>query len=373
LNTFDRYLLKRFYHVFAIGFIATYGLYVVFDAFTNADEFQGRTAGGSSGLILWRMGQHYFFQSFPFFDLIGPSLVVLAAVAVFAMLMRQSEIYPLLSAGVPTWRLAVPITVGTLSVVVMLTANQEIIIPSIADRLQAPRGTDKSSAHQVQTARDFVRNLEISGHRLFLPERRIEQAEFLLPVPELVHEPTTLRAKAAIQIPSHGNRPAGWLLRDVKQSFQDLTLTEKGRRVVFPTRSQNDMFVISDVRIDQLHNRATSFKYLSTGELVQRIRNPAYGLVSNRSQSLHLHERLTRPLLILFSVLISIPLTVRRESRGVILNAATCAGVLGVLFLVNQSSLYLGRLNIVSLDMAAWLPVLICGMCAAWLSSSLQT
>jgi lipopolysaccharide export system permease protein len=373
LNTFDRYLLRRFYHVFAIAFTATYGLYVVFDAFTNADEFQDRTAGRSTGIMLWRMSQHYFFQTFPFFDLIGPILVVLAAVAVFAMLMRQSEIYPVLSAGVPTWRLAVPIIIGTLSVVLMLTANQEIIIPNIADRLQSPRGTDKSSAHQVQTARDFVRNLEISGHSLFLNERRIQQAEFLLPVPELVHEPTTLRAKSAIQIPGHNNRPAGWLLRDVAQDFQSLTLTEKGRRLVFPTRTQNDLFVVSDVTIDQLHNRSTSFKYLSTGELVQRIRNPAYGLVSNRSQSLHLHERLTRPLLILCSVLISIPLTLRRESRGLLLNAATCAGVLAILFLVNQSLLYLGRLNVVSLDLAAWLPVLLCGICAAWFSSSVQT
>ena len=356
-----------------IGFIATYGLYVVFDAFTNADEFQDRTAGRNTGIMLWRMSQHYFFQSFPFFDLIGPILVVLAAVSVFAMLQRQSEIFPVLSAGVPTWRLAVPIIVGTLSVVLMLTVNQEIVIPNIADRLQAPRGTDKSSAHQVQTARDFVRHIEISGHSLFLSERRIDQAECLLPVPELVHEPTTLRAQSAFQIPGHGNRPAGWLLRGVEQQFRDLTLTEKGTRLVFPTRSANDMFVVSDVTIDQLHNRSTSFKYLSTGELVQRIRNPAYGLVSNRSQTLHLHERLTRPLLIICSVLIAIPLTLRRESRGLLLNTAKCAGVLGLLFVANQSSLYLGRMNVVSLDLAAWLPVLLCGMCAAWFSNSLQT
>ena len=373
MNTFDRYLLKRLFHVFAIGVTALYGLYVVFDAFTNADEFQDRNAGRNTAVMLWRMSQHYFFQSFPFFDLVGPILIVLAAMAVFAMLQRQSEIYPVLSAGVPTWRLAVPVIVGTLTVILLLTANQELIIPNIADRLQAPRGTDKVSAHQVQTARDFVRNIEISGHSLFLAERRIDGAEFLLPVPELVHEPTTLRAKSAIQIPGHGTRPAGWLLRDVEQKFRDLTLTEKARRLVFPTRTPNDMFVVSDVTIDQLHNRNTSFKYLSTGELVQRIRNPAYGLVSNRSQTLHLHERLTRPLFIMCCVLISIPLTLRRESRGLLLNTATCAGVLGVLFLVNQSSLYLGRLNIVSLDLAAWVPVLLCGICAAWYANSVQT
>jgi len=40
VTTFDRYLLRRFWHVFGIGFFATVGLYVVFDGFTNVDAFQ---------------------------------------------------------------------------------------------------------------------------------------------------------------------------------------------------------------------------------------------------------------------------------------------------------------------------------------------
>ena len=55
MNTFDRYILRRFWHVFAIGFVATFGLYVVFDAFTNADEYQAdafaaRTTGAPQAL-----------------------------------------------------------------------------------------------------------------------------------------------------------------------------------------------------------------------------------------------------------------------------------------------------------------------------------
>lgn len=371
MNTFDRYILRRFWHVFAIGFVATFGLYVVFDAFTNADEFQVDASGTVD--MLSRMSLHYFFQAFPFFDLVGPILVVLAAMGVFALLQRQSEIYPVLSAGIPTWRLAVPIVVGTLTIVLGLTINQELIIPTVADRLQAPRGNDSDTMNVVQTARDHARNIEITGRSLHLGERRIDQAEFLLPVPDVVLEPTTIHAEKAIQFAADGSRPAGWLLTGVSQKYKALTLTDIGRTVAYPFPTEDDLYIVSDVTIDQLYNRSTSFKYLSTVELVQRIRNPAFGIVSIRNQTLHLHERLTRPLLILFSVLIAIPMTMKRESRGLLGNMALCTAILGFLFLITQVSMQLGRLNIIELNVAAWLPVVICGATTSWLSGSVQT
>lgn len=371
MNTFDRYILRRFWHVFAIAFIATFGLYVVFDAFTNADEFQNGTSGTAA--MLGRMSLYYFFQAFPFFDLVGPILVVLATMGVFAILQRQSEIYPVLSAGIPTWRLAVPIVIGTLAIVLGLTINQEIIIPRIASHLQSTRSSDSAVTHVVQTARDHARNIEITGATLHLTERRIEQAEFLLPVPDVVLEPTTVRAEKAIQYPADGTRPAGWLLTGVSQKFKDLKLTDSGRSIAYPFPTEDDLYIVSDVTIDQLYNRSTSFKFLSTSELVQRIRNPAFGIVSIRNQTLHLHERLTRPLLILFSVLIAIPMTMRRESRSLLGNMAACMAILGGLFLTTQVCLHLGRLNIVELNLAAWLPVVICGSTTSWISGTVQT
>ena len=313
MNTFDRYILRRFWHVFAIGFVATFGLFVVFDAFTNADEFQSGSSGTAQ--MIGKMSLYYFFQAFPFFDLIGPILVVLSTMAVFALLQRQSEIYPILSAGVPTWRLAVPIVVGALAIVLGLTINQEVVIPRVADQLHAPRGSDSATTHVVQTARDHSRNIEITGRSLNLTERRIDHAEFLLPVPDVVLEPTTIRANKAVQYASDGTRPAGWLLTGVSPNFRELKLTDEGRSVAYPFPTADDLYIVSDVTIDQLYNRSTSFKYLSTVELVQRIRNPAFGIVSIRNQTLHLHERLTRPLLILFSVLIAIPMTMRPQTR----------------------------------------------------------
>lgn len=373
MTLFDRHLLKRFWHVFAIGFVATYGLYVVFDAFSNADEFHTGSADESTATVLIKMVQHYFFQAFPFFDMVGPILTVLAVVGVFALLQRSREIYPILSAGTPSWRLAVPIIVGTVTIELCLAINQEIIIPTIAERLQASRGESDTATHDVQPARDYVTNIEISGERLRISERKVLNARFLLPVPLQVIEPTTLKAVEAIQIPASSTRPAGWLLRKPEPLHEELTLTTEGTRRILKAPSSSDIFVVTDVTVDQLHNRTRSFKYLSTSQLIHRIRNPAYGMVTIQSQSVHLHERLARPFLVLISVLVAIPLTLRRESHSLLLNIAVCTLVLGAVFVLSQISIHMGRLNIVDIELAAWVPIVICGTGAAWLSELVQT
>jgi len=372
VTLFDRYLLKRYWHVFAIGFVAAYGLYVVFDAFSNADEFQEGTEGSTITMLL-KMGEHYFFQSFLFFDMSGPILIVLSAIGVFALLQRSSELYPVLSAGTPSWRLAVPIVLATLGAEVLLAVNQELIIPAIAARLHSGRDSNAAEAQDVQPARDYVTNIEVSGDKLRLNERKILEARILLPVPTQVIEPTTLRADEAIQVPAKGNRPAGWLLRDPLPRHEDLLLTDVGRQRVLKAPSSEDIFVVTDISIEQLHNRTKSFKYLSTSQLLERIRNPAYGIVSIRNQAAHLHERLTRPIMTLISVLVAIPLTLRRESHSLLLNIAICTLVLGVLFVVTQASLHFGRLNMMEIELAAWLPVVIFGTAAAWVSGLVQT
>ncbi len=375
MTTFDRYLLRRFWHVFLVGFAATFGLFVVFDAFSNADEFQGRDHRPVS-VVISRMASYYAMQAFGFLDLIGPTLAVISVMAVFAILQRQREVYPVLSAGVPTYRLAVPILVGVMSIVFVITVNQELIIPRVADRLLANRGQEKATIQRVEIARDFVSEITVTGSKLDLPERKIENAEFLLPVGGIVFEPVTLRAASAIHFPARGERPAGWLLKNAAPAYSEINLTDRGRTLVHAdTRNptSRDLFVVTDVTLDQLHSRGTSSKYLSTADILQRIRNPAFGLASIRGLTERLHERLTRPLGIVFFTLIAIPLTMKKESRGLIANMAIAMLLLGTLFGVAQASMGLGRINVIPLAMAAWVPIVLAGTFAVALAGRVQT
>jgi lipopolysaccharide export system permease protein len=106
---------------------------------------------------------------------------------------------------------------------------------------------------------------------------------------------------------------------------------------------------------------------------MQRIKCPAFGLVSVHRLVLHLHARLVQPLLNVIAILVVVPLMVRRESPGIVADAALCGFVLALLFGVAQGSQFLGMNQFVPADMAAWIPVVVGGTVSAWLSGVIRT
>ena len=373
VTTFDRYLLRRFLHVFLIGMFATYGLYVVFDGFTNIDGFQDAEQTRSATTILWMMVEYYAFQSLTFIAMTGPMLNVLAVMVVFALLQKNGELNPVLSAGVPTYRIAVPLIAGAVSVNIVLIINQEIVIPTIADRLMAPLGKDASSAQHVQPIYDFETNIHITGEKLFLSERKLQNAEFVLPAPSIAATLTTLRADEAHFVEEAPNQPAGWVLTHPEPRFEELELAEAGRQHVIGKADSGKIFVVTDISFDQLHDRNLTNQYLSTSELLNRIKNPAFSTLSVRSQILHLHGRFGQPIMNIIAVLLVVPLVVQKESTGLITNIAFCCGALVVAYASTQAFGYLGSVNVLSPDLAVWSPIILHGTCFAWISDWVQT
>ncbi|MGV2342146.1 MAG UNVERIFIED_CONTAM: LptF/LptG family permease [Planctomycetaceae bacterium] len=146
LTTFDRYVTGRFLHTFVLLFVATLGLYVVIDLFMNIDEFQDNlardtTAAHGQTELFRRIGEYYFYRTFDFFEMAGPILIVVSAVTVVALLRKSSETFPLLAAGIPAFRLLRPLLITALILNAALFVNQEFVIPSLAVRLQTPRGS----------------------------------------------------------------------------------------------------------------------------------------------------------------------------------------------------------------------------------------
>lgn len=371
LTTFDRYLIGRYLYAFAVLFITTLGLYVVIDGFTNVDAFQ--MGQDSAADVLRWMAQYYGFQSIQFFSLTAPILSVLAMMIVFALLHKNSELQPVLAAGIPVYRLALPVLLGTAIVGVVTLVNQEVIIPRISHHLQGAREQEKTTARPVEPLYDNSQ-IHIRGRNLNLEERRLEDAEFILPTtPKLVREMTPLKAAEAIHFPATADREAGWLLRDAQPSYEQLPLTEDGKKVVRRTNRPKDVFVMSSVTIDQLTNRSKNYRYLSTPQLVERIRNPTTGFLSLRGQTLYFHNRIVRPLVGMLSVFIVVPLVLRRESRSLVANMALCGVVVGLLYGCGELFQYLSHARLIPPDLAAWTPAILTSALAAWLSELAQT
>ncbi len=371
MTTFDRYLLGRYVHVFVVFFVALFGLYVIFHAFTNSDEFMDPKKGTLE--VLLDMGRFYSYRSSQFLSLIGGTIAVIAATVVFALVLRHGELNPILSAGIPTYRLMRPVLTGAIVVNLLLIANQELIIPQIASHLQVEAGQGKDVRDEVEPVYDFVTQVLVTGKRLHLLEQKIELAEFVLPFPQIADELTTVKAAEAIYHPAAGDQPGGWQLIGASHRFDELRLTPRGREIVRTGAVPGELFIATDVSFDRLYKSDKNFQYLSTPELRRRIRNPSFSSISIRRQCLHLHSRCTQPLINLIAVLLSMPLVVRKEARGLITSLALAGGAVGFTFGVNQAFLYLGGAHVLAADLAAWAPVILLGTLSSAASGLVRT
>jgi lipopolysaccharide export system permease protein len=373
--TFDRYLLRGFLHTFGVCFITTFGLVIVIDLLENLDEFLTRNGDRGTAALMRSIVECYAYQSIFFLDRAGPALTIISLMVLLVLLQRSGELHPLLAAGIPMYRVLAPLIMASTGVYVLLALNQEFVVPRIAHAAYETRGGGDATRHDVESFTDHSTRISIDGRSIRLSNRTIDHASFVLPAPGLVHEITILEAPTATFYPAKGNRPAGWLLRDVSPPPVELRerLTDSGRDVVrLPARSKN-AFVVSSVTSDQLCQRSSSYSLLSTPELLQRIRCPAFGLVSVHRLVLHFHARLVQPLLNIIAILIVVPLMVRRESPGIVADSALCGFVLAFLFGIVQFSQMLGLNQVVPADLAAWIPVVAGGAISAWLSGVIRT
>ncbi|MEM9703088.1 MAG: LptF/LptG family permease [Planctomycetota bacterium] len=389
-TTFDRFLVRRFLHTFTVLFVTFYGLYCVIDGFTNADDFTEGEPGAA--VILTRMASYYGWQSALVFDMTGPILLVCTVMVSLALMVKAGELAPMLAAGVPTYRLALPLLIGTGVVTGVIVANQELLLPAIAAKLSAPRGgVADADFPTVQPVEDFSSGVCVFSGQLNLGKRWIDNAEFTLPVPGVVTELRIITAGRAVYhpdavLPGYDEPVAGWALTDVSHTYDELPLSETPAGkvpIVLPINRRNpvtnepgatnELFIRTDIDFEQLHDEARAAQICGTPELVRRIRNPAYSNNVRHAFTIKLHERFRQPLLNLLATLIAVPLVIRREARSLVVSLAGCVGVMGALMGLMQGCQLLGSIGKLPVDLAAWLPVIVAGTVATALSGKVLT
>lgn len=386
LATFDRYLLARFFHTFVIFLIATYGLFIVIDLFTNMDEFQdvgrvvvdGEVVSDLDGIpkllaVAESIIRYYGIRISEFFELTGPILIVVSAITVLGLLEKNSESHPILAAGIPAFRLLKPLLLGAALLNGLLIVNQEYVMPSLAVVLQTERGSDVAKTQKVEPVLDYQNYMmSIDGKEVVIEERKLVDASFTL-TQGLSHQVYSLKCEAAIFMPATDRHQSGWLLKNLTGLFDESTLTDEGRKRIIAKDNGKDVFIVSDVSFDQLYNRVSNVKLLSSMQLIDRIRNPSTGPIPVVRQSIALHSRVTRPILSLLAVAMSLPLVMRRESRSLIMNMTICAAVTWFFYVFTQGCHALGSTPFMRPDLAAWCPVIVTGGSTIWISGYAQT
>lgn len=375
MTLYDRYLLGRFGGIFAVCFVAFFGLFVVIDGFTNLDRFQHATeaANGTSTDLLLTLGAHYSLQLFVLFDMLGPTLVIISTMIVLAIGLKFGEIHPLFAAGIRGYRICLPLVVASLTVSLVLAANREFILPGIAHRLHGSHGSialDERAAEPLYDSNGIF----IAARALRPSDRSIRDASFRLPSPAMSIDYATVRAERASYIDESDAGPGGWHLQGLQTPITTLGLTERGEGIIIPSPNDpSEAYVVTQCSFEELSDRSTSFQYMATPRLIRRIRKTPVTDMLAHAQVVEFHNRLSSPFLGMIGVLIAAPLVVRKERWSLVGNLAMAMLVVGIVYGIAQGSHALGQANLMPADLSVWLPLVVGAGLAAWIAPEMRT
>ena len=360
----DRYLLRQYIQTFVICYLSLMGLYVVFDAFTNLEQFV--RCGEKSGGMLPLMGAFYAYQSIAFFDRTAGLLALVAAMFTISWIQRHNEMTALMAAGVPRIRIAKPVIAAAIAVSLLAAANRELVIPRFSRQLsRQPQDLIGDVGQELRPRYDAQTNLLIRGKATYADRQRIEEPVFLLPR-SLSHYAKQLAAKEAFYRPPEGDRPGGYLLEGVQEPKNLAgrpSLVVDGKPVIITPRDAPDWlqpqqcFVPSDMAFDELTAGRTFVQFSSTAQLIAGLRKASLDFEADVRVAIH--SRMVQPFLDITLVFLGLPLVVTRESRNVFVAIGLCLAVVTLFLLVVIGLQYLGAICLLDPALAAWAPLML--------------
>jgi lipopolysaccharide export system permease protein len=351
-TTIDRQLIYSFLKAYCFCMVSLLGMYVVIDLFMNLDDFSQPNETLIEALA--HIATYYTFKLTLIFDKLCEAIALLAAVFTIAWMQRNNELLPLLSAGVSTRRVVMPVLLAAMATLGLSTVNQELLLPSIDSFLVEHRG-DPEGVKVTAVKGAFDRNgTHLSGKRAFKKDLLI--TEFTAVVR---HQRTDtvlhLQAKEARYVPpGEAEYSGGWMLSETTPAEFDVDrLRDLGIELIEP----GAYFVRTTfVDFDLLTRSKNWDKYESTWRLVELMGH--IDSTQLAGVAVVFHMRLTRPLLGMVLVLLGMAVILRDQNRNIFISAGLCVVLGGFFYGVCIACKYLGDFEYLSPALAAWLPVL---------------
>lgn len=365
ITQIDRLMIRGYFKSYLICLTSLLTLYVVVDMFTNLDDFVQHNSPGLSAVVI-RIASYYGYRVPQFFDRLCEVIVLLAAMFTVAMMQRNNEQIPLLSAGVSTQRIVTPVLLSACIMLTLTVLNQELIIPRIGDKLMLDK-TDPDGDKETMVRGGYEPNLiHIEGERANRKSQMVKN--FRCTIPEslagnLIH----ISALEARYSPGENDQPGGrWELtgcvpRDLEPIPDVLEVRDAGRYYLH-TRSIDFNTLVRDPKW---------FTLASTGQLYQELHKPE----STRLAAIAVlfHTRLTRPLLGMVLLMMGLSVILRDQNRNVIVSAGLCLVLCAVFFVAVHTCKMMGDNEYLTPALAAWLPVILFGPFAVAMFDAVHT
>ena len=366
IKLMDRQLVFGYFKSYIVCLTSLLSLWVVVDLFTNLDDF---THHHKTFLdLLEHVAGYYGFRMTKIFDQLSEPIVLLAAMFTMAWMQRCNEQLPLLSAGVSTRRIVLPVLACASIMLCLSVVNQEYVIPQVANRLTFDKDDPSGEKDVAIQGQCFEPNgIHIGGDRANRKKQTVTNFECVSP-DSVAGNMLVLTAQEAVYIPGQGSRKGGWLLTNTKPA----TLEALGEGGVVEVIDSGRYFLHTKaVDFDSLTRNSNWYLLASTWRLYEELEKPESG--RQAQMAVLFHMRLTRPLLGLLLVVMGLGTILRDQNRNVILSAGMCLVLCAVFFATLYGCKLLGDSEVVPAALAAWAPVLLFGPLALVLFDAVHT
>jgi len=364
LKLMDRQMIRGYFQSYFVCLTSLLSLYVVVDLFTNLDDFVHHNAGLAGSLN--RITAYYSYQIPQIFDRLCEAIVLLAAMFTVAWMQRNNEQMPLLSAGVSTQRIVLPVLLCACLMLTLTVLNQELLLPRIGDKLTLPRD-DPAGRKELSVRAAYEPNgIHIEGDKAVRLGKIIRP--FRCTIPEslagnLIH----LTAQEARYIPGDEPHHGKWELLGCASVDVEGVPTS----ILEPRDTHRYYLRTQSVDFDALTRDPNWFLRTSTYQLYEELQRTESTRLA--SMAVLFHTRLTRPILGMILVFLGLSVILRDQNRNVIISSGMCLVLCAVFFAAIFTCKHLGDNDYLAPALAAWIPVLCFGPLAFVLFDAIHT
>ncbi len=352
MKILDRYIAKSFLIGYGISFSVLIGLRVIIDLFVNLDEFTER-AGAGAWTVVRNIVTYYGLNVTLYFRDIAGVIIVVAAAFSLGKMVRNNELVAMIASGVSAKRIVSPILVLALFFTGLAVADQELLIPSISDKLA--RNADETGtkgAYALWFMTDANGSLicslryDVESQSLYRPTIITRRATTNPRVWEVT-------GRISADLATYNEKTRCWDLINGRAISTDSTAAPE------PVASYQAADLLPKeiaIRRKSAYNTFLSSRQLTALANQQTKINDMAQLLSQK------HFRITDPIINLTMLMVSLPVLICRDPRtmksAVMVSFALTAACFVVTFVCKMFATEIVFERVIP-ELWAWLPVLI--------------
>lgn len=367
MTLLDRLLIRGFLKAYVVCLISFLSLYIVVDLFTNLEDF----AEKSKGLlpVLRHIAFYYGFKVTQIFDRLCEAIVLIAAAFTVALIQRNNELVPLLSAGVSTRRVVRPILLGAFGLLGLSVVNQELLIPRIGIQLMNDRDDPNGEKPVVVQGAYEPNGIHIEGELASRAEGMVVKKMYVVIPENLAGCLMNISAQEARYVPpGEGKHQGGWLLTQTNPP----DLKDWNQPGILEMIDEGKFFLHTrEVDFDTITRSRTWYTFASTPRLHVELSKPDSTRLA--PMAVLFHMRLTRPLVGMILILSGISVILRDQNRNIFLSTGLCLVLCALFFAAQFTCKSLGDNEYISPALAAWIPVMFFGPLSVSLFDAVHT